>query len=61
MIAPLTDRAGTLHSVPVENASQLRSPLSTWLKRFAAAGFLFYLVKGLVWLGIGLAVLLWNL
>jgi hypothetical protein len=34
--------------------------MSTWLKRLTAAGFLFLLVKGLVWLGIGLSVLLWS-
>ena len=36
-------------------------PMTTWLKRIAAAGFLFFLVKGLVWLGIGLALLIWSL
>ena len=35
--------------------------MSTWLKRLSAAGFLFFLVKGLLWLGIGLSVLLWSL
>ncbi len=35
--------------------------MSTWLKRLVTAGFVFYLVKGLVWLGIGLTVLLWSL
>ena len=35
--------------------------MSTWLKRIAAAGFLVFLIKGLVWLGIGLSVLLWSL
>jgi len=27
-----------------------------WLKRFGLAGFLFFLVKGLIWLGIFLGV-----
>ena len=35
--------------------------MTTWLKRIAAAGFLLFLVKGLVWLGIGLALLIWSL
>lgn len=30
--------------------------MSCWLKRIAAAGFLVFLVKGLVWLGIGLVI-----
>ncbi len=33
----------------------------TWLKRLTAAGFIFFLVKGLLWLGIGLSVLLLGL
>ena len=35
--------------------------MSTWFKRLMTVGFLFFLVKGLVWLGIGLSVLLWSL
>jgi hypothetical protein len=33
--------------------------MSTWIKRLAAAGFLFFLIKGLVWLilGAGVAIL----
>ena len=32
-----------------------------WFRRIAAAGFLFFLIKGLVWLAIGLTVVLWSL
>ena len=28
----------------------------TWLKRFGVAGFLFFLVKGLIWIGVAVAV-----
>ncbi len=35
--------------------------MSTWLKRLTAAGFIFFLVKGLFWLGIGLSALLLSL
>lgn len=35
--------------------------MATWLKRLAAAGFLFFLLKGLVWLVIALTVLVWSL
>ncbi len=34
--------------------------MPTWLKRLTAVGFLFFLVKGLLWLGIGLSVLLFG-
>ncbi len=27
-----------------------RCPAKTWVKRFGAAGFIFFLVKGLLWL-----------
>ena len=33
----------------------------TWVKRVAAVGFLFFMIKGLVWLGIALAVVLVSL
>ncbi len=35
--------------------------MSVWFKRIAGAGFLFFLVKGLVWLGIALSVMIWSL
>ncbi len=35
--------------------------MTTWLKRIAAAGFVFFLIKGLVWLAIALTVLVWSL
>ena len=35
--------------------------MTLWIKRLTAAGFVFFLVKGLVWLGIGLSVLIWSL
>ena len=35
--------------------------MAVWFKRLAAAGFLFFLIKGLVWLGIALALVLWSL
>lgn len=31
---------------------------SKWLKRLGVAGFLFFLIKGLVWIGV--AVLAWT-
>ncbi len=35
--------------------------MALWIKRIAAAGFLFFLIKGLVWLGIALSVMIWAL
>ncbi len=35
--------------------------MALWIKRIAAAGFLVFLVKGLVWLGIGLVVVICSL
>ena len=34
---------------------------TVWLKRVATVGFLFFLIKGLAWLGIFGAVALWAL
>jgi hypothetical protein len=28
----------------------------TWLKRFGVVGFLFFLIKGLIWIGVAVAV-----
>ena len=36
-------------------------PMSVWYKRVFAAGFLFFLIKGLVWLAIALSVVLWSM
>ena len=54
----MTATGFSIHSHLVETVSHLmeRDPLSCWLKRIAAAGFLVFLVKGLVWLGIGLVI-----
>lgn len=35
--------------------------MTTLLKRLTVAGFLFFAIKGLVWLGIGLSVLILSL
>ena len=35
--------------------------MSLWMKRLAVGGFLFFLIKGLVWLAIALSVVLWSL
>ena len=35
--------------------------MTTWIKRITTAGFLFFLIKGLVWLGITIAVVIWGL
>lgn len=53
----------SLHSAVVETVSQLteRDPMPTWMKRVAAAGFLVFLVKGLVWIGIGVVVVVCSL
>ena len=32
-----------------------------WLKRIATVGFLFFLIKGLAWLGVIAAVAIWSL
>lgn len=31
---------------------EMNNKLLTWLKRVGVAGFLFFLIKGLVWIGI---------
>lgn len=33
-----------------EEPVKRRCPARTWVKRFGAAGFVFFLVKGLLWL-----------
>ena len=33
-----------------EEPAKGRFPAKTWIKRFGAAGFVFFLVKGLLWL-----------
>lgn len=38
-----------------DNRKQTR--LRLWLKRLGIAGFLFFLIKGLVWLAFGTAIL----
>ncbi|GIV31188.1 MAG: hypothetical protein KatS3mg029_0547 [Saprospiraceae bacterium] len=35
-----------------EKPSSKPSSLRAWLKRLGLAGFLFFLIKGLIWLGI---------
>ena len=35
--------------------------MTVWMKRVAAVGFLFFLLKGLVWLAIAVSVVLWSL
>ena len=35
--------------------------MSVWFKRLFAAGFLFFLIKGLVWLAIAFTVVLWSI
>lgn len=35
-----------------EEESSNESKVKLWLKRIGAAGFLFFLVKGLIWIGI---------
>ena len=35
--------------------------MTTWLKRIGIVGFLFFLIKGLVWLAIAIAVAIWSL
>jgi hypothetical protein len=33
-----------------EEPQKKKCPAKTWVKRFGAAGFVFFLVKGLLWL-----------
>jgi len=47
----------------IENESQLdqerpivRGRGWLWVRRVAAAGFLFFLIKGLVWVGVGIVL-----
>lgn len=54
--------AGRTFPRMIENESQLQSTAAprsrawTWARRVAAVGFLFFLVKGLVWVGLGIVV-----
>ncbi len=62
----MTGPAVHVHSEPVETGSQLESAKSqslvfTWLRRLATVGFLFFLVKGLVWLAVALSVVFVSL
>ena len=41
--------------------NSLTTGARTWVKAAFAAGFLFFLIKGLVWVGIGLSVALLSL
>ncbi len=41
-------QANTSMNVPEDKPQDGR--LSRWIKRFGAAGFLFFLIKGLLWL-----------
>jgi hypothetical protein len=37
----------------MENTSQKEKiPAAKWIKRFGVAGFLFFLIKGLIWLAL---------
>jgi hypothetical protein len=42
---------------PLEKSSRAK----TWVKRFGAAGFIFFLVKGLLWLIIPAAIAYFSL
>jgi hypothetical protein len=33
-----------------EVSEKRQSPIARWIKRFGVAGFLFFLIKGLLWL-----------
>jgi hypothetical protein len=44
-----------------ENPAKRRCPARTWVKRFGAAGFVFFLVKGLLWLIIPAVVAYFSL
>jgi len=35
-----------------ESKDKNRSPLMLWVKRLGLAGFLFFLIKGLIWLAV---------
>ncbi len=36
----------------IENSQAGKTKFTRWLKRVGVAGFLFFLIKGLVWIGI---------
>lgn len=43
----------TLNQPPVDASNQAPvSPLRRWLMRFGVAGFMFFFIKGLVWLAV---------
>ena len=41
--------------------AQIPLSVNVWIKRFFAVGFIIFLLKGLAWLVIVGAVVLWNL
>lgn len=53
-----TNTSETSTSVSTESAEVKKSTLRTWLARFGIAGFLFFFIKGLLWL-IAPALLVW--
>lgn len=42
---------------PLKQTSDNKKGFTTWLKRLGIAGFLFFLIKGILWLTVGAAVL----
>jgi len=38
-----------------EEADNKKNPAAKWIKRFGIAGFLFFLIKGLIWLALIIA------
>jgi hypothetical protein len=49
-------RAGYFYIEMETESVRRKSPAKTWIRRFGAAGFVFFLVKGLLWLIVPAAV-----
>ncbi len=44
--------------MPAESPSKIRVP--KWIARFGVAGFLFFLIKGLLWLAVPAIIVAWR-
>jgi len=58
----LKNREGNaILKVMQEEPQKRKCPAKTWVKRFGAAGFVFFLVKGLLWLIVPAAIAYFSL
>lgn len=47
-----SDLRGAMEQAPGTEGTEQGKSGKTWLKRIGVAGFLFFLIKGLIWIGV---------